>query len=170
MAKPVSTVMNRKIFIACFIMAGIFFIAADSLYAQSAGGVDRAKTFNIQKDEPALKGYDPVAYFVKNKAVEGNKKFALVHRGVLYYFSSAENVKTFQSDPSKYEPQYGGWCAYAMGFDGSKVDIDPETFRVLDGKLYVFYNRFFNNTLKSWLKDEKPLKIKADQNWAAIVR
>jgi len=71
----------------------------------------------------------------------------------------------FKKNPSRYEPQYGGWCAYAMGKDGSKVEVDPETFKIIDGKLYLYYNKFFNNTLKSWNKDEPNLKAKADVNW-----
>ena len=55
-----------------------------------------------------------------------------------------------------------------MGNDGSKVEIDPETFKIVGGKLYLFYNRFFNNTLKSWNKNEAALKAKADANWQKI--
>ena len=85
--------------------------------------------------------------------------------GVLYLFSSAEIKEVFKKNPAAYEPQYGGWFAYAMCNDGSKVDIDPETFKIMNGKLYVFYNKFFNNTLKSWNKDEANLNKKADANW-----
>ncbi|MBX9734303.1 MAG: hypothetical protein K2X37_09590 [Chitinophagaceae bacterium] len=83
----------------------------------------------------------------------------------MYYFSSEKNAAIFKQSPAKYEPQYGGWCAYAMGATGEKVNIDPETFKVLNGKLYLFYNKFFNNTLKSWNKDEVSLKQKADASW-----
>ena len=76
----------------------------------------------------------------------------------------------FKKNPAQYEPQYGGWCAYAMGDSGEKVSIDPETFKVLDGKLYLFYNKFFNNTLKSWNKDEAKLKKSADANWSKTFR
>ena len=74
-------------------------------------------------------------------------------------------AKTFKKDPTKYEPQYGGWCAYAMGAKGEKVEINPETFKIVDGKLYLFYNRFFSNTLTDWNKDEAHLKKQADVNW-----
>jgi hypothetical protein len=87
---------------------------------------------------------------------------------VYYHFSSPENKKEFRKNPSKYEPEYGGWCAYAMGAKGEKVSIDPETFKIINGKLYLFYNSFFNNTLKSWNKDETNLKAKADVNWENI--
>ena len=65
---------------------------------------------------------------------------------------------------------FGGWCAYAMGDNGEKVDIDPETFKIIDGKLYLFYNAYFNNTLNSWNKDEKNLKNKANNNWSKLLK
>lgn len=122
------------------------------------------KHFNL-KNGLALEGYDPVAYFKQNKAVEGKKEFSIFHQGATYYFASAENKELFKNDPAKYEPAYGGWCAYAMGAKGEKVAIDPGTFKIKDGRLFLFYNKFFNNTLKDWNKDENNLKTKADQNW-----
>jgi YHS domain-containing protein len=130
----------------------------------------RKKTFNLEKSGLAIKGYDPVAYFTKGKALEGSKQFAVVADGVLYHFADAQNKALFSANPKKYEPQYGGWCAYAMGATGEKVEVDPETFKILDGKLYLFYNKYFNNTLKSWNKDEATLKTKADASWAKFYR
>lgn len=128
----------------------------------------RKKEFNTEKNALALNGYDPVAYFKQSKAVEGNKSFALVYEGVSYYFSSQQNKELFKANPTHYEPQYGGWCAYAMGAKGEKVEVDPETFKITNDKLYLFYNKYFNNTLKSWNKDEASLKAKADANWQTI--
>ena len=139
-----------------------------SALSQNADAL-RKKQFNLD-DGIAIDGYDPVAYFKSNKAIKGNKSLGVNHQGATYYFSSAENKEEFKKNPSKYEPQYGGWCAYAMGAKGEKVSIDPETFKIIDGKLYLFYNSFFNNTLKSWNKDEANLKTKADANWIKIFR
>ncbi len=134
--------------------------------AFAQGNTDaRKKQFNLSKNSVAIEGYDPVAYFTENKAVEGKKEWSVINEGVVYYFSSEKNAAIFKQSPAKYEPQYGGWCAYAMGATGEKVNIDPETFKVLNGKLYLFYNKFFNNTLKSWNKDEVSLKQKADASW-----
>ena len=124
----------------------------------------RKKQFNLD-DNIAISGYDPVAYFKQNKAVKGNKDLAVNNQGVIYYFSSIENKEEFKKNPSHYEPEYGGWCAYAMGANGEKVSIDPATFKIVDGKLFLFYNRFFNNTLKSWNKNEAKLKPAADASW-----
>lgn len=125
--------------------------------------------YNISDGQLAIDGYDPVAYFDDNAAKEGKKEFSFTYDGVIYRFFSMQHLQSFKSDPEKYKPQYGGWCAYAMGATGEKVDVDPETFKVVSGKLYLFYNRFFNNTKKSWDKDEANLKQKADANWHKIV-
>lgn len=125
------------------------------------------KHYNLKKGV-AIQGYDPVAYFKENKAVEGRDNIRVEKEGVTYLFSSESNKKAFEANPSKYEPQYGGYCAYAMA-DGEKVRIDPETFKVLDGKLYLFYNFRFTNTLKLWNKDEGNLLPKANTEWKKIV-
>jgi YHS domain-containing protein len=124
----------------------------------------RVKQFNLD-DGVAIKGYDPVAYFTQNKAIKGKRDISYAYHGVNYYFSTQTDLQAFQTNPEKYEPQYGGWCAYAMGHDGSKVEVDPETFKIINGKLFLFYNRFFNNTLKSWNMDEAGLHSRADANW-----
>ena len=125
----------------------------------------RVQHFNINKSGLAIDGYDPVTYFSAAKAVEGKKEITFTIEGITYRFSTIQNQQAFITDPAKYEPQYGGWCAYAMGSSGEKVSVDPETFKIINGKLYLFYNSFFNNTLKSWNKNETTLKPKADVNW-----
>lgn len=154
--------MKARVFIAAMMS-----IASLSAMAQDAATI-RKKQFNLNNENVAIKGYDPVAYFKVNEAVKGTKELAVYHQGVVYYFLSGENKEEFKKNPSKYEPEYGGWCAYAMGAKGDKVNIDPETFKIINGKLFLFYNRNFNNTLKSWNKDEPGLKIKADANWKNI--
>ena len=136
--------------------------------AQDAGAL-RKKHFNLESGL-AIKGYDPVAYFTQNQAVKGKKELAVSYQGILYYFSSEANKEVFKTAPFKYEPEYGGWCAYAMGNSGEKVSIDPETFKILNGRLYLFYNRYFTNTLKDWNKNEATLKKNADINWPKLYR
>ncbi len=149
-----------------FLFAAMISVMGTTCLSQDGTGI-RKKNFNLA-DGIAIKGYDPVTYFTKNKAVKGSKNNAVSHQGVLYYFSSVENKELFKANPFKYEPEYGGWCAYAMGDNGEKVNIDPETFKIVNGKLYLFYNRFFNNTLTDWNKDEANLKRKADANWTKL--
>lgn len=151
--------------ILLLLVMGIIFNPASSQEMQAL----RKKHFNLEKGV-ALSGYDAVAYLKNHKAIKGKKEFAVSNDGIIYYFSGEENKEEFKKDPSKYEPQYGGWCAYAMGKDGDKVDVDPETFKIINGKLYLFYNRFFNNTLDDWNKDESRLHNQADVNWKKTYR
>ena len=136
--------------------------------AQSADVTN--KDYNLARSGLALDGYDPVSYFRAGEAVEGKKDIVATHHGVSYRFTSKQNQEAFLAQPEKYEPQYGGWCAYAMGAEGEKVEVDPGTFKIIDGKLYLFYNKFFNNTLESWNKDEPRLKANADKNWSKIIQ
>jgi len=131
---------------------------------------DRKKHFNLSDKGLAIQGYDPVTYFTEKKPMKGKKELTVTHQGLTYYFSSPANKDLFLKSPLSYEPQYGGWCAYAMGAKGEKVSIDPETFKIIDNKLYLFYNRFFNNTLQDWNKNETALKQKADQSWKKIIQ
>jgi len=127
----------------------------------------RKKQFNLDEGV-AINGYDPVAYFTPGKPMKGSKENAYTYQGATYYFSSAANREEFKKNPAKYEPAYGGWCSYAMGAKGEKVEIDPKTFKIVNGHLNLFYNKFFNNTLTDWNKDEANLKKKADANWTKI--
>lgn len=150
-------------------MKNIFLLTITFLSMTTFGqnSAKRISNYNLEK-KVAIQGYDPVAYFVQKKAVKGKSTLASTYDGVVYYFSSQANKDLFLKNPSNYEPQYGGWCAFAMGDYGEKVEVNPETFKIIDGKLYLFYNAFFNNTLKSWNKDETNLKKKADTNWKKL--
>ncbi|MCF2874849.1 MULTISPECIES: YHS domain-containing (seleno)protein [unclassified Tenacibaculum] len=126
-----------------------------------------AQEYNTKKGAVA-NGYDVVAYF-SNKAVKGNKKITTKYDGVSFRFSSQENLNLFKQNPKKYIPQYGGYCAYAIGKTGEKVSINPKTFEIRDGKLYLFYNSWGTNTLELWQKEgANELKNSADKNWKKI--
>ena len=124
---------------------------------------------NLEDNHLALEGYDPVAYFKQQKAVKGRSSIFAEVGGVRYQFQNEANRALFLGSPESYKPQYGGWCAYAMGAKGEKVEVDPETFKIKDGKLFLFYNKFFNNTLDSWNKNEAELKTNADKNWSKLI-
>jgi len=147
-----------------FTLLAVALLGIGAVSAQNHAELNK-KQFNLDKSGLAIGGYDPVAYFTTQKAVEGKKEISYTYEGVTYRFASAQDLDLFKGNPSKYLPQYGGWCAYAMGATGDKVDVDPGTFKLVNGKLYLFYNKFFNNTKKTWDKDEANLKTKADANW-----
>jgi len=125
------------------------------------------KDFNLKKGFIA-KGYDVVSYF-DNEAEEGKKEFLATHNNVNYQFASKQHLEIFKKNPEKYTPQYGGWCAYALGANNAKFDIDPETFEIRDGKLYLFYNSWGINTFEKWTKENpEELIIKADNYWKSL--
>jgi YHS domain-containing protein len=88
----------------------------------------------------AIKGYDPVAYFTQQKAVEGSAEFSHRWLGAEWHFASAENRDLFIADPVKYAPQYGGYCADGVSFGTITTNIDPEAWRIIEGKLYLSYD------------------------------
>lgn len=137
-------------------------------YAFCQGAEIRKKHYNIKKNI-AMEGYDPVSYFERNP-IAGKENITMAYNGITYQFASQANLAKFKAAPGQYEPAYGGWCAYAMGESGEKVKVDPETYTILDGKLYLFYNFWGNNTLKDWEKNEKRLKEAGDLNWKRILQ
>jgi YHS domain-containing protein len=128
---------------------------------------ERQKNFNIEKGV-MLSGYDAVSYF-SGKPIKGKNTFQYKYKSCVYQFSSQANLDKFKTNPAAFEPSYGGWCAYAMGYRGEKVEVDPETYKIINGKLYLFYNAFFNNTLTDWNKNEANLKKKADASWDSLI-
>lgn len=123
--------------------------------------------YNLKKGYMA-KGYDVVAYF-SNEAIKGDNKIMTSYDGVKYKFSSKENLATFNKNPEKYIPQYGGYCAYAVALKNDKVSINPKAFQIINGKLYLFYDAWGTNTLDLWEKEGASiLKEKADKNWQNI--
>lgn len=159
--------MKKIIAITLFLFVGIVKISIGQGTGMEVGL--RTKHFNIEKSALALEGYDVVSYF-NGKPQKGSASITYTVKGIKYCFASVKDLELFKSNPDKYEPAYGGWCAYAMGAKGEKVEVDPETFKIVNGKLYLFYNAFFNNTLTDWNKDEINLKKKADANWLKIYK
>lgn len=155
--------MGKSVSVLLLLVFGFF-----SLKSQENKTI-KSNHFNLAKGV-ALQGYDPVSYFTDTKPREGNKKYSVTHNGATYYFFTEKNQAAFKKNPSQYIPAYGGWCAYAMGAKGEKVDIDPETYKINNGRLYLFYNRFLNNTLPLWNKDEPSLAVKADQHWQSFIK
>jgi YHS domain-containing protein len=123
-----------------------------------------AQQYNLKKGYVA-EGYDVVSYF-GSTFKEGAIKFTAAYDGVKFKFSTKENLETFRKAPKKYIPAYGGHCAYALGAKGKRASVDPETFEIKDGKLYLFYNSWGINTLELWEEEgAEKLKEKADKNW-----
>ncbi len=112
----------------------------------------------------ALRGHDPVAYFANNKPVKGVAEHQAQYKGATFHFASKANREAFMATPEKYAPQYGGFCAFGMA-GGYKAATDPAVFSVVDGKLYLNYNR---DVQKQWSSDIPGLVGKADKNWPTV--
>jgi YHS domain-containing protein len=126
-----------------------------------------AAAYNLDSSKVAIQGYDPVAYFTQGAAVKGSAANSTTHEGVTYHVSSAANRDAFAASPVKYLPAYGGWCATAMAKE-QKVAIDPKNFKVTDGRLFLFFNAWYGDARKTWLKDEAGQTVKADSAWTKI--
>ncbi|MDG1823508.1 MAG: YHS domain-containing (seleno)protein [Flavobacteriaceae bacterium] len=114
-------------------------------------------------------GYDLVSYFFENKPIKGKSSISSQYQGLLFYFSSQENKDLFINDPTRYLPKYGGWCAYAIGDYAKKVDVDPLSYTIENGELYLFYKSYFNDTREKWIKNHDVLKQSAEENWQKII-
>lgn len=148
--------MRRILKLAPSLVAGL---AALALAATPPAA--EAQAVNVDQANVALHGYDPVSYFTDNKAVPGSAEFTAVHEGATYRFVSAAHRAAFTADPARYVPVYGGYCAFGVS-RGYKVKVDPEAFRVVDGRLYLNYDK---GVQKEWLKDIPGYLAKADKNW-----
>ncbi len=112
----------------------------------------------------AIKGYDPVAYFTKSRAVEGSKDITTEWLGATWQFSSTEHRELFAANSIRYAPQYGGLCSDGVAFGVTTTNIDPHAWRIIDGKLYLNYDPGAAAEL-----EETPGQVaKADKNWPEI--
>lgn len=114
----------------------------------------------------AINGYDPVAFFTDSMPVKGKTEYTYNWKGVDWSFSSAEHMDLFKANPDKYAPQFGGYCAYGCSQgQGHKAPTKPETWTIVNGKLYFNYNE---DVKKKWNPDRDALIEKADANWPTV--
>lgn len=113
----------------------------------------------------AIRGYDPVAYFLEEGPVKGDRDFETDWNGATWRFASAENLELFVDDPDTYAPQYGGYCAWAVA-NGYTASTDPDAWSIHDGKLYLNYSLGVRDT---WSKDIPGNIASADSNWPDVL-
>lgn len=109
----------------------------------------------------AIDGYDPVAYFTDGKPVEGSADYSFEWQGATWRFASAEHRDRFAGQPERWAPQYGGYCAWAVGH-GHTATIDPEAWSIVNGKLYLNYSR---DVQTKWTPEKEKWIEAADRNW-----
>lgn len=113
----------------------------------------------------AVGGYDVVAYFTDGKPVEGTSELETTWKGATWRFATAAHRDAFVADPGKYAPQYGGYCAWAVAHDKT-AGIDPEAWKIVDGKLYLNYSKSIQ---KQWEEDVPGYITRADANWPKLL-
>lgn len=127
--------------------------------------MSHAGEFN-EHDGVAIKGYDPVAFFKDNRPVRGNDDLRFEYKGSTFIFASPDNRAAFISDPERYAPQYGGYCAFGTA-RGYKADIDPSTFTVVGDRLYLNYNA---QVQREWNADRARFIHQADERWPTVAK
>lgn len=141
--------MLRSVLFICLLACSGLAIAEDPVFTTEAG---------------AIRGYDPVAYHVEGKPVPGKPDITFVWQDAEWHFANTANRDTFAANPEKYAPRYGGFCAFGTS-RGYKVSTQPEAFTIVDGALYLNYNR---DVQKTWDKDRPGYIEKADANWVTL--
>jgi YHS domain-containing protein len=145
-----------------FIYIAIFALVA-------IGAAACAKTEGVAKinttDGLAVRGFDTVAYFAAQSAVEGNPKFEYAWNGAKWLFSSAENLEKFKQNPEAFAPQFGGYCSYAVSH-GHTADGDPQAWKIVNGKLYLNYSP---EVKQMWEKEQDKFIKDGETNWAQFL-
>lgn len=121
---------------------------------------------NLDKQAIAIQGYDPVAFFTQNRPVKGRPEFESKYNGARYLFASAEDKAAFAANPAKYEPQFGGFCAFAVS-RGHTAPVKIEAFQIVNGRLLMQYDLGIR---KDFNKDTQGNLEKADANWPGLVQ
>ncbi|MBC7828786.1 MAG: YHS domain-containing protein [Chitinophagaceae bacterium] len=143
-------------------MQKIFIILALSFLISVTVRAQKPEVFN--NSGTAISGYDAVAYFSDGKHMEGKTEFSHHWKSANWHFASAKNLEAFKKDPEKYAPQYGGYCAYGMA-QGYKAPTDPAAWSIVNGKLYLNYNK---DVQKLWNENQAKSIERSDKNWPGI--
>lgn len=114
------------------------------------------------EDNTAINGYDTVAYFTEQEAIKGVKDHTYEWNGATWRFVSKQHLEAFRNNPEKYAPQYGGYCAWGLAAKNKLFPIDPESWKVVAGKLYLNYDA---KVQERWLANTSHFISKADSNW-----
>jgi YHS domain-containing protein len=139
------------------------FISSLSLFTSSASA--ESEIYTKYFSDLAVSGYDTVAYFTEGKPVKGDSDYSFEYKEATWQFSSQENLALFKTNPEKYAPQYGGYCAWAAA-DGRTASGDPLQWTIIDAKLYLNYNAAVQ---QEWLKETAKFIMEADSKWPALL-
>ncbi len=156
--------MSKTIPLAIVATLSVTLFGGFTSNAHAVAEINVAPGMTLKGPGIAVHGYDPVAYFTAGRPTQGSAEHSLVHEGATYRFTSTDNMKTFQKNPAKYVPVFGGFCAYGVAV-GAKFDGDPRFWKIVDGRLYLNLNKKIQDT---WLKDIPGNLEKAEKSWTKI--
>lgn len=149
---------DKASLIICFLLTALALFFVISTAGASGQHV------NVDSEGYSMNRYDPVAYFVEGRPLRGDREYTAVHQDVKYAFVSESNRELFLSDPDKYVPQYGGYCAFGA-VHGNKSEVDSEVWEIVDGKLYLLVSA---GTKSIWEKKKKNYIEIANEAWTSI--
>jgi YHS domain-containing protein len=148
----------KKLMLAITLVAMPLAVAGPAL-------ADKAPIWTSIGSNVAIRGYDPVAYFTLGRPTQGEATFKATYQGAEFRFASAANRAAFIANPARYAPQYGGYCAWAVS-QGYTAGIDPTAWAIVDGKLYLNYNRTIQTR---WQGDRANLIQAGNRNWPTVL-
>jgi YHS domain-containing protein len=141
------------------------FVGLAAVCCAFISGLSAKTLLNIDKHGVALQGYDPVAFFTDHQPVKGEAQWQSAHKGAIYYFASAEHKAIFDREPARYEPQFGGYCAFGVT-KGHAAPIRVDAFQIVDGRLLLQYNK----GVRDKFNQDKAGNLKmADAQWPAVI-
>ena len=149
----------RALLAAAALVAAPTLIAAPALADEAVPQIFTAEESNL-----ALGGYDAVSYF-GGTPVAGTDTFTTTHKGAVFQFASQENLDAFTANPAKYEPAYGGHCAWGAA-NGAAYPGDPKVYAIVDGRLFLNYNA---EVQEGWNKDQAGFIKTADKKWPGVL-
>ena len=144
-------------------------IAVFAVFIANTSLAQDKKAHNIDNSNIALQSYSPVSYLDLGKAELGRKEFKTEHNKVIYYFTSADQKKAFDKNPSRYLPRYGGYCAFGI-YAGAKFRPDPNNFIVKDGEYFLYLKNLELDAKQLWLAENNHVKLVnvANTNWEKL--
>ena len=144
----------------------LFLTLGNAWAAERINTLEKQGLFSYQPSGIAIRGYDTVAYFTEAKPVKGDDQFTTEWQSATWKFSSQEHLDLFTTDPQKYAPQYGGYCAYGVA-QNNLVKIEPDQWTIHDDKLYLNYNAKLN---KEWKMDIPGFIKTADELFESLLK
>lgn len=141
----------------------LLFIISSCALPKKGGEINTHKVAGIEN--VAVKGYDVVAYFTEKKPVKGMSAYSYEWSDALWFFKNQTNLNKFKASPTKYAPQYGGYCAYGVSVPQQKIDIEADAWHIHNGKLYLNYTPATQNI---WLEDKAGHIEAADEHWPTV--